>query len=125
MDKQNSEVVIFDYTTFLGADSKKKWTFVEAFSSIAPVFGLAWRNTLEKEMNPQERFIDKANSSLSAQSSDESNIIRLAEIAKLEGIKELKLMMPYELDQNQLDNISQESEAEISRSAQDEFMIRF
>lgn len=125
MDNQGSDLIVFDYTTFLGTDSKKKWTFLEAFSSIAPVFGLTWKDTLEQEKNPQQRFVDKAFSSLSAQSSDESNIIRLAEIARLEGIKELKLMMPYELDQKQLDNISQESEAEISRSAQDEFMIRF
>ncbi|WED23035.1 transporter [Vibrio sp. JC009] len=123
MEDHERNLVVFDYTTFLAAACRKKWTLTEVFLSIAPVFGYAWKNSVQKEQNIQERVWELALGTLSAQSSDVTNIIRLTELAKHEGVKEIRLMMPYELEQSQLDNISQESEVQISRSAQDEFTI--
>ena len=60
---------------------------------------------------------------LSTEDSDERNLIRLFAIAKDEGIEELKLMMPYDLDSKQLENISKKAKARIHQSAQDEFIV--
>ena len=123
MEKQQSVPVIFDYTAFLGASSSKKWTFFEVFKSIAPVFSVAWNENVMESRDPEERLWQQAMNELSTQDSDERNLIRLFEIAKDEGIGELKLMMPYDLDNEQLKLISKQAKAHIHQSAQDEFVV--
>jgi hypothetical protein len=125
MEKHNTVFAEFDYTSFLGASCKKKWTFIEAFSSFAPVFSTVWKSSVDQEREPQDRLWEQAFNSLSAQSSDESNLISLVNLAKHEGIEELRLMMPYELDSEQIDKISKCTNATILQSAQDEFILRF
>lgn len=125
MEKKETISAEFDYTSFLGASCKKKWTFVEAFASFAPVFSLVWNNNIDEAREPEDRLWQQAFNSLSAQSSDESNLISLVKLAKHEGIDELRLMMPYELDEAQIEKIVQHTRAEIHHSAQDEFIITF
>ncbi|MVE67033.1 transporter, partial [Vibrio cholerae] len=75
---------VFDYTTFLGASCAKKWTFSEAISSFAPVFGIVWFDAIKTGQSPQERLWDVALKELSTRSSDESNVITLVKLAKQE-----------------------------------------
>lgn len=124
MEEEKIVSVVFDYTSFLGAACRKKWTFLEAFASIAPVFGISWKNRLKQDQSAEERLWDQAFNTLSAQSSDEQNIILLTQLAKDEGIAELKLMMPYGLEPLQLENITKTSDVEMWQSDQDEFTIR-
>ncbi|PAR28557.1 transporter [Vibrio metoecus] len=115
---------VFDYTTFLGASCTKKWTFVEAVSSFAPIFGIAWLDAIKEEQSPQDRLWDVALKRLSTRRSDESNLITLVKLAKQEGIEELTLVMPYALDEQQLTAIQSKSAAQIESTNQDEFLIK-
>ena len=123
MEKQEITSVVFDYTSFLGASCKKKWTFFEIVTSIAPVFGSVWKSRTDELREPQDRLWEDAFNTLSTQSSDESNLIRLVNLAKQQGIDELKLMMPYELDEEQVKLIAEKTDSKIVLSAQDEFTI--
>jgi len=123
MEKNETVSAVFDYTSFLGASCKKKWTFLEILTSIAPVFSTVWKDSLNDSARPEDRLWEQAFNTLSAQNSDESNLIRLVKLAKIEGIGELKLMMPYELDQQQLELISEKTNAKILHVAKDEFVI--
>ncbi|MGO2321044.1 MAG: transporter, partial [Vibrio toranzoniae] len=95
MDKQKETCVEFDYTTFLGASCSKKWTFLEALTTIAPVFSTVWRDSIKELASPEDRLWQMALKSMSTRKSDESNIVTLLKLAKLEGINELKVVMPY------------------------------
>lgn len=115
---------VFDYTTFLGVSCTKKWTFVEAVGSFAPIFGIAWLDVIKEEQSPQDRLWDVALKRLSTRRSDESNLITLVKLAKQEGIEELTLVMPYALDEQQLTAIQSKSAAQIESTNQDEFLIK-
>ena len=123
MERQDKACVVFDYTSFLGASCSKKWTFFEALSTIAPVFSIAWKDTIENSRSPEERLWEQAMKSLSASRSDESNIHTLVTLAKMEGIQELKLVMPYGLEKDQIERLQQRSKVSIQNLEQDEFMI--
>ena len=123
MDHQDSARVEFDYTSFLSASCSKKWTFLEAMSTFAPIFSLAWKDTIKETVSVEDRLWDNALKSLSANRSDESNIVILLELAKLEGISELKLVMPYELEPSQIERVCRQSHAKIESNQQDELII--
>ncbi len=123
MEHQGKTSVVFDYTSFLGASCSKRWTFLEAMSTFAPIFSLAWKNTIKDTVSVEDRLWEQAMKSLSASRSDVVNIVTLVQLAKSEGIEEIKLVMPYELDNEQLERVSHRSHATISRLQQDEFMI--
>lgn len=125
MEHQGKASVVFDYTSFLGASCTKKWTFLEAMSTFAPIFSLAWKNTIKETISVEDRLWDQALKSLSANRSDESNIVTLVELAKSEGLAELKLVMPYELDSEQIQRVSSKTHANVQRSQQDELIITF
>ncbi|EGU37674.1 hypothetical protein VII00023_07009 [Vibrio ichthyoenteri ATCC 700023] len=125
MERQGKACVVFDYTSFLGASCNKKWTFLEALSTIAPVFSIAWKDTVEQSRDPEDRLWEQALKSLSASRSDESNIDTLVKIAKTEGISELKLVMPYELEPDVIERLQRKSNVNIQNLEQDEFMITF
>lgn len=123
MEKQQRICAVFDYTTFLGASCSKKWTFSEALKSFAPVFGTVWHDTVKSGQSPDQRLWDIALTRLSSRHSDESNLVTLVKIAKLEGIEEIRLVMPYALDEQQINVIQTESDADIKIGKQDEFII--
>ncbi|KGY12169.1 transporter [Vibrio tubiashii] len=125
MEHLSKTSVVFDYTSFLGASCNKKWTFLEAMSTFAPIFSLAWKNTIKDTLTVEDRLWDQAMKSLSANRSDESNILTLLELAKYEGVEELKLVMPYELDIESIERVKAKSNADIQVSSQDELFIRF
>ncbi|KII79810.1 hypothetical protein [Vibrio renipiscarius] len=123
MECQGKTCVVFDYTSFLGEECSKKWTFLEALSTIAPIFSLAWNDTIKTTCGPEERLWEQAMKSLSASHSDEANINMLVKLAKTEGIQELKLVMPYELEKDQIERLQQQLSVSIKNLDQDEFMI--
>lgn len=125
MEHLGKTSVVFDYTSFLGASCSKKWTFLEAMSTFAPIFSLMWKNTIKETLSVEDRLWDQAMKSLSANRSDEANIITLLQLAKIEGIEELKVVMPYELDTEQLERVRLKAAVDISPLAQDELIIKF
>ncbi|WP_347367946.1 transporter [Vibrio vulnificus] len=124
MEKQGKRHVEFDYTSFLGASCSKKWTFLEALTTFAPVFGVMWKNSIAELSEPEERLWDAALKSMSSRRSDESNLVTLLKLAKLEGIDELTVVMPYALEPTQIDFIQNRSESKIDCREQDVFVIR-
>ncbi|MFM2590257.1 transporter [Vibrio sp. TBV020] len=125
MEHLGKTSVVFDYTSFLGASCSKKWTFLEAMSTFAPIFSLAWKNTIKETISVEDRLWEQAMKSLSANRSDESNIVTLLRLAQTEGIEELKLVMPYELETEQLEKVRSKMNVEISALSQDELIIKF
>jgi hypothetical protein len=114
---------VFDYTTFLGASCNKKWTFLEAMTSFAPIFGTVWKDSIKELSTPEDRLWEMALKLLSTRCSDEANLISLVRLAKLEGIEEIKLVMPYALDSEQIKVIQNKSQALIKNTKPDEFII--
>lgn len=123
MNTQERTRVVFDYTTFLGASCNKKWTFLEAMTSFAPIFGTVWKDSIKELSSPEDRLWEMALKSLSTRCSDEANLISLVRLAKLEGIEELKLVMPYALDSEQIQLIQNKSQSLIKNTKPDEFII--
>ncbi|MCX2759363.1 transporter [Vibrio cyclitrophicus] len=124
MDKQEETRVEFDYTTFLGASCSKKWTFLEALTTIAPVFSTVWRDSIKELGTPEDRLWQMALKSMSTRKSDESNIVTLLKLAKLEGINELKVVMPYSLEEEQIEYIESRSHLVIAGNSGEELTIR-
>ncbi|MCA3937760.1 transporter [Vibrio vulnificus] len=124
MEKQGKRRVEFDYTSFLGASCSKKWTFLEALTTFAPVFGVMWKNSIAELSEPEDRLWDAALKSMSSRRSDESNLVTLLKLAKLERIDELTVVMPYALEPTQIDFIQNRSESKIDCREQDVFVIR-
>lgn len=122
MDKQRI-CAVFDYTSFLGTSSSKKWGFSEALKSFAPVFGIVWNESVKESRSPEQRLWETALKRLSSNHSDESNLIELVKLAKREGIEEITLVMPYALDEQQIESIQAGCDAHIEASKQDEFII--
>ncbi|WKY59136.1 transporter [Vibrio sp. SNU_ST1] len=124
MDKQTETRVEFDYTTFLGASCSKKWTFLEALTTIAPVFSTVWRDSIKELASPEDRLWQMALKSMSTRKSDESNIVTLLKLAKLEGINELKVAMPYSLEEEQIEYIESRSHLVIAENSGEELTIK-
>ncbi|MFA0085664.1 transporter [Vibrio sp. 10N.261.51.F12] len=122
VDKVITEVE-FDYTSFLGASCNKKWTFLEALSSVAPVFGEAWKASTKDSSDVDSRLWDEALKALSTRQSDELNLIRLIRLARQENIECLKVVMPYPLDDNQIDVIQNKSHVTIISDGTDDVII--
>lgn len=125
MEKQHGVCVVFDYTTFLGVSCKKKWTFLEAFSSSEPDENEAMSgHEPESGQDPQDRLWKRALRALSSRRSDETNLVTLVQLAKLEGISQLELDMPYALDSEQIDMIQSQSHATIAAEEPERLIIR-
>ncbi|BCN24336.1 transporter [Vibrio alfacsensis] len=119
MKHQGKTCIEFDYTSFLGASGSKKWTFVEAFSTIAPIFGLLWKQNIAELSKPEDRLWEAALKSMSSRQSDESNLVKLAKLAQHEGIQELRVVMPYSLDSEQIEYIEARSQLKVDITEQD------
>ncbi len=72
MNTQERTRVVFDYTTFLGASCNKKWTFLEAMTSFAPIFGTVWKDSIKELSSPEDRLWEMALKSLSTRCTEES-----------------------------------------------------
>lgn len=121
-DKKLSQVE-FDYTSFLGASCKKKWTFLEALSSVAPIFGEAWKESAKQVSEPADRLWNKALNAMSSRRSDESNLVALIKIARTENIASLKVVMPYSLELEQIEQIQDKGNVTIVAVPNEDVLI--
>ncbi|WP_102562913.1 transporter [Vibrio sp. 10N.286.49.B3] len=115
--------VIFDYTSFLGASCNKKWTFLEAMTTFAPVFSTVWKDSIKENTKPEDRLWDMALKSLSARKSDEVNLVVLFKLARLEGISKLTVIMPYALEPEQIQYMEQRSHLKVCCKGLEEFVV--
>ncbi|WP_117235414.1 transporter [Vibrio maerlii] len=115
--------IIFDYGSFLGTNASKKWTFVDALVSFAPIFGTVWKSTIEAESAPENKLWEKAQNIMSLRHSDEKNITKLCRLAKKQGIAHFRLQMPYSLDNEQIEFIESHCDAVVKPEQNDEFSI--
>ncbi len=115
--------IVFDYSSFLGSNATKKWTFVDALSSFAPIFGIVWKDQVEAAETPQNTLWRRAQNKMSLHHSDEKNITKLCRIAKQQGIARFRLQMPYSLDSEQIEFIESHCDAVVKPEQNDEFSI--
>ena len=125
MDKQEEQCIVFDYTSFLGASCTKTWTFVEALRALAPTLTQKLSGTEQPRMSAEERLWASALQSLSPSYSDEVNLLTLVELAKEEGIDQLKVVMPYSLEKEQIEAIQQQCQFAVTSQQQEEFILHF
>ncbi|CNB48534.1 hypothetical protein [Yersinia intermedia] len=116
----HSEKVCFDYTVFLAASCKKRWSFIEAIYGVMPIFGMVVKSQTEMEKTPQERLNALALQVLSTQLSDQTNIVRLIRLAEQQGIALLDIQLPYPLETSQLGEIKQKLPESIKLNQQGE-----
>ncbi len=123
MENQNNTYVSFDYTNFLGISCRKKWTFTDILYFICPWLKMPKGERVVVTKLPEARLWEEALKVMSSRRSDESNIITLTKLARLEGIDELRIAMPYSLEARQIAYIRERSHSDIDLSAEDELMI--
>ena len=114
-----TNIIEFDYSAFLVDSSKQKWTFSQALKSIIPAFGAVWNTSINDPTPTKERLRQEALQVLSSHINDESNMIRLIRLARLEGITDLKIKLPYTLDEEQVAYILENTHTEVSQSNDD------
>lgn len=123
MEEHDKIYATFDYTSFLGASCTKKWTFADVLGSLYPLSGAMVKHVPNSQKDPEERLWDIALDRLSSRRSDESNLINLFRLARQEGIDQIKLIMPYALEDQQIEIIEQKGKVRIHSSASDEFVV--
>ncbi len=109
-------VIEFDYSSFLINSNKQNWTFLQAVKSLLTIlFGVdkASKNAL---LSTQEKINQIAQQVLSSHINDESNILRLIRVVRAEGVNELKIKLPYVLDEEQIQYILDCAHVEIYQS---------
>lgn len=84
-----------------------------------------WKQNIAELSKPEDRLWDAALKSMSSRKSDESNLVRLTQLAKHEGINELRVVMPYSLDVQQIEYIESRSQLKVDTSEQDVLNIKF
>ncbi|MCC4798917.1 hypothetical protein BCT30_16270 [Enterovibrio norvegicus] len=106
-----SHAVNFDYTHFLSESSREHWTFTQALHAQIS----RWRRKTIEEYDdfPSEAFLHSVSGTLSAHYSDVSNLIRLIDEAKKQHITALNIMLPYALDDSELDKIRRRTRCDI------------
>ncbi|RMN16872.1 hypothetical protein ALQ63_01112 [Serratia plymuthica] len=103
-----SEKICFDYMDFLSASCKKHWRFVDAIYGVMPFFGMVLKSQACASQTRKEQLKELALQVVSTQVSDETNIVRLIDLAQQQGLAVFDIKLPYALDQQQLAAIQQE-----------------
>lgn len=103
-----SQKASFDYMEYLSASCKKKWSFVDAIYGVMPFFGMVLKSRSQKDKSKQESLRALALQVVSTQVSDETNIVRLIELAEQQGMYSIDINLPYSLTDDQLTAIKVE-----------------
>lgn len=103
-----SERICFDYMDFLSASCKKHWRFVDAIYGVMPFFGMVLKSQASASQTRKEQLEALALQVVSTQVSDETNIVRLIDLAQQQGLAVFDIKLPYALDTHQLATIQQE-----------------
>ncbi|HEI8864946.1 hypothetical protein [Serratia sp. AKBS12] len=104
----HSEKICFDYMDFLSSSCKKHWRFIDAIYGVMPIFGMVLKSRVVTTQTRKEHLKELALQVVSTQVSDETNIIRLIDLAQQQGLAVFDIQLPYALDKNQLAAIQQE-----------------
>lgn len=111
---EHSEKICFDYMDFLSASCKKHWRFVDAIYGVMPIFGMVLKSRgAAAAQTRNERLKELALQVVSTQVSDETNIVRLIDLAEKQGLSAFDIQLPYALDAGQLKAIQSECSSNI------------
>lgn len=101
--------ICFNYSDFLSASCKKRWSFVDAIYGVMPIFGMVTRKSSTQRLQASpEQLKELALQIISTQVSDETNIARLITLAEQQLIEQFDIQLPYALLPEQLDAIYHE-----------------
>ncbi|WP_410015159.1 hypothetical protein [Sodalis sp. C49] len=114
------EKLCFDYTNYLSASCKKRWSFIDAIYGVMPIFGIVTKTPQKHVQTRQEQLKALALQVLSTQVNDETNVIRLIALAQQQGIGRFDIKLPYSLDRAQLGAIQQEFGEQLLLNQHDE-----
>lgn len=103
-----SDRICLNYTDFLGASCKKRWSFVDAIYGVMPIFGMVTKKPASIAPPSSERLKELALQIISTQVSDEINISRLIVLAQQQDIACFDILLPYPLSDEQLASIRKE-----------------
>ena len=103
-----SQKASFDYMEYLSASCKKKWSFVDAIYGVMPFFGMVLKSRSQKDKSKQESLRALALQVVATKVSDETNIVRLIELAEQQGMYNIDITLPYSLTDDQLTAIKVE-----------------
>lgn len=117
---EQGEAFCFDYTDYLSASCKKRWSFIDAIYGVIPIFGMVTRKAAVSSQTDQEKLKALALQVLSTQVNDETNIIRLITLAGQQGLTRFDIQLPYALEGEQLSHIRQEVGQPLQLTQQDE-----
>ncbi len=106
IDKVVENHVIFDYTEFLSKSCQQRLSFIDALKYLVPSLEVATNPMKKKHLSCAEQLEKKALKLLSSSASDTHNLIRLLHLAKLEGITQLVVSLPYSLEEQQLTELN-------------------
>lgn len=118
-----TERLCFDYTSYLSASCKKRWSFIDAIYGVMPIFGIVTKTPSSHAQTRQEQLASLALQVLSTQVNDETNIIRLIALAKQQGIPCFDIRLPYALEKGQLGAIELEFGEHLQLCQQDERLL--
>ncbi len=103
-----SERVCFDYMDFLSASCKKQWRFIDAIYGVMPIFGMVLKSHEAGSQTRKEQLKALALQVVSTQVSDETNIVRLIDLARQQQLAVFDIQLPYPLEAEQLATIEKE-----------------
>lgn len=108
-----SERICLDYMSFLAASCKKQWRFVDAIYGVMPIFGMVLKSHSVESQTRKEQLKALALQVISTQVSDETNIIRLINLARQQQLTVFDIQLPYPLAAEQLAMIEKECAASV------------
>ncbi|MCL9641548.1 hypothetical protein [Rahnella bonaserana] len=118
-----SQKASFDYMEYLSASCKKKWSFVDAIYGVMPFFGMVLKSRSKKENSRQEALRALALQVVSTQVSDETNIVRLIELAEQQNMYSIDINLPYSLTEEQLTAIKVECKHLVQLSQNNDHLL--
>lgn len=118
-----SQKAIFDYMEYLSASCKKKWSFVDAIYGVMPFFGMVLKSRSKEENSRQEALRALALQVVSTQVSDETNIVRLIELAEQQNMYSIDINLPYSLTEEQLTAIKVECKHLVQLSQNNDHLL--
>lgn len=117
-----SDRICFNYSDFLSASCKKRWSFVDAIYGVMPIFGMVTRKSSHSVQASDEHLKELALQIISTQVSDEINIARLITLAEQQHIDRFDIQLPYPLSEQQLEAIHNEYRKPLTLSQQNDLL---
>ncbi|WP_312242108.1 hypothetical protein [Pantoea sp.] len=117
-----SDRICFNYSDFLSASCKKRWSFVDAIYGVMPIFGMVTRKSAHSVQASDEHLKELALQIISTQVSDEINIARLITLAEQQQIDRFDIQLPYPLSEQQLEAIHNEYRKPLNLSQQNDLL---